>query len=200
MKIHDVVQGTPEWYAVRCGLVTASCFSDVMAGGAGKVRDLYMRKLAGEIITGDVQEKFSNSHMEHGNAVEDEARKMYQMLANTDVTQVGFIETNHGKYRVGCSPDGLVGDVGMVEIKRQGPHLLIDRMRNGAGDTHMPQLQGSMWIAEREWIDLVCYYPKMPLWRQRVRRDNNYIERLKVGITAFCEELDQLVDWVRRYR
>lgn len=198
MKIIDVVQGTPEWKEARLGMVTASCFSDVMAQGQGKVRDLYMRKLAGEIITGEPADNYSNSHMEHGNAVEDEARRMYCMHDNVDVQQVGLITNALEKHTVGASPDGLVDDKGMVEIKRQSAHLLIERLR-GNGDMHMAQLQGNLWIAEREWIDLVVYYPKMPLWRQRVRRDENYISRLKVGITSFIEELNEMVEMVRRY-
>jgi hypothetical protein len=189
MKIIDVEQGSEAWHSARCGMVTASCFSDVMAGGQGKVRDLYMRKLAGEIITGAPANYYTNANMERGNAMEDEARKMYSLEENSDVEQVGFMTNNCGPHTVGASPDGLIGKSGMLEIKTQEPHLLIDRHR-GNGDMHMAQLQGCLWIAEREWIDLWVYWPKMKPWKQRVRRDENYIARLKVGVESFIEELN----------
>lgn len=196
MIIHDVPQGEDEWRALRVGKITASRFSDALAGGEGKSRDLYMRQLAGEIITGDPMETFQSEAMRHGTAVEDEARKLYSMVTDQDVQKVGFISDG----RLGCSPDGLIGSDGMVEIKRQAPHLLIERIRTGKGSTHDAQCQGNMMVANRKWLDLVVYYPRMPLWRKRIKRDENHIYRLKLGLDTFIEDLDQLVAQIRAYK
>lgn len=201
MRVIDCVQGGDDWIAARIGKVTASNFAKVLARGEGKVRDEYMRKVAGEIITGEQMSAYRNEAMDDGNAIEPEARSAYSMIAGVDVQQVGFVVHEDGTLadRVGASPDGLIGNDGMVEIKRQAPHLLIDRIRYDSGDVHMAQSQGNLWIAKREWIDLVVYYPKMPLYRKRIRRDENYIQRLRLAVEVFIEELDALVDKVRAY-
>lgn len=194
IEIIDCVQGTEEWITARLGIPTASCFSDVMAGGAGKVRSQYMRKLCGEIIAGTPADYYKNAAMEHGNQVEPELRSLYELITGQEVTQVGFIRNG----RVGASPDGLIGTDGMVEIKRQGFDGLINRLLFEVGDIHEAQLQGQLWVCEREWIELAVGYPKMPLYRKRFKRDNNYIARLKVGVECFIEELDTMVEEVRK--
>lgn len=207
VQIINCAQRDAEWYAARLGKVTASRFSDLMAGGQGKSRDLYLRQLAGEVIAEVPAESFSSAGMEHGTAVEPEALAFYALAMNTEVQPVGFGLLGAGPReneklvgRVGASPDGLVDDDGGVEIKRQAPHLLIERMRDGFGDLHTLQLQGNMWVFERQWWDLCCYYPKMPLWRRRFKRDENAIARLRLGVEVFLEDLDKLVDQIRRHR
>lgn len=206
----QVAQGTDEWIAARVGKVTASRFSDVLAGGTGKVRNLYMRKLAGEIITGQQMWSYQNEDMVDGNRVEPDARALYSMLTDKDVEEVGFGILGKGARngsnalvgRVGASPDGLISTDGMVELKRQAPHLLIERIYGGGEsntELHMAQSQGNLWVFEREWIDLAVYYPKMPMWRRRIKRDDNYINRLRLGVEVFVEELDQMVEKIKRY-
>lgn len=194
--IIDCAQRSPEWFAARLGRPTASCFADVMAGGQGKMRWAYMRRLAGEIVSGLPAEDYRNAAMDRGNEMEAEARAFYAMTLNVDVEQVGFIANG----RVGASPDGLVGDEGMLEIKTENPAALIDRLLNDALPTeHVLQCQGSLWVAERAWIDLVAYYRGMPMWRRRIRRDENAIKRLELGVSIFLEELDALVAKVKGY-
>lgn len=166
-KIIDCEQNSPEWNAARTGIVTASELKTVLAKGEGKTRATYMRKLAGEIITGEPADRFTNKHMEHGHEVEPEARRLYEFMADAEVQQVGFIRSG----RKGCSPDGLVGDAGMVEIKRKCPHILIAVIEAGRfPPEHKAQCQGQLWIAEREWVDFLAYYPGMPHFLIREHR------------------------------
>lgn len=194
MQVHSMPQGTPEWFAVRRGLPTASCFSTIMAKGKGgadsKTRQTYLYKLAGERITGDPMEGFTNHHMERGHEMEPQAREMYAFLNDVAPEQVGFI-TNGPK---GCSPDSLIGADGMLEIKTKLPHLML-AVHEGGGfpSEHRAQCQGQLWVAEREWIDLICYWPKMPPYIVRATRDEEFIKQLSDAVDQFNEELEAVV-------
>ncbi|WP_020184803.1 lambda exonuclease family protein [Methylopila sp. 73B] len=200
MRIIDCEQGSPEWFAARAGMPTASEFSTVMAkgkeGGASKMRRTYMLKLAGEILTGDPMEGFSNSHTDRGHEMEPEARDLYSFVADVEPERVGFI-VNGAK---GASPDSLIGDVGALEIKTKLPHLLIDvLLRDEFPADHKAQCQGVLWVAEREWIDIAVYWPRLPLFVKRAYRDEPYIKAMSDAVDAFNDELHELVEKVRRY-
>lgn len=200
MQIIDCEQGTPEWFAARAGLVTASEFQTVLmtgkGGGESKTRLTYMRKLAGEIITGEPTEPYTNQHMERGKVMEAEARDLYAFMADCDPAQVGFVVNG----RAGASPDSLIGDKGGLEIKTKLPHLQIEVLERGeAPAEHVAQIQGGMWVCEREWWDFVSYWPKLPLFVKRVYRDEAYIKTLSDAVDRFNDELDAMVDRIRRY-
>lgn len=191
LEIINCTQGTDVWFAARLGLPTASEFSTVMAKGEGKTRRAYMFKLAGEILTGVPAEALSNAAMERGHEMEDEARNSYAFLLNREVEQIGFIRSG----RKGYSPDGLVGSNGLVEFKSKAPHILIDVWeRDRIPPEHVAQLQGGLWIAEREWIDFAAYWPGLPLFVKRAFRDDDYIATLSDEVDRFNEELDAVVD------
>lgn len=200
MIIHTCEQGTPEWFAVRAGMPTASEFSTVMAKGKGgedsKTRRTYMLKLAGELLTGEPMESFSNVHMERGKVMEAEARDLYAFMKDVDPEQVGFI-VNGAK---GCSPDSLVGVNGMAEIKTKLPHLQLDVLLKGElPPEHRAQCMGALWVAEREWIDFVSYWPRLPLFVTRAYRDEAYIAALSDAVDKFNDELAALVETIRNY-
>lgn len=196
MKIYECEQGTDEWYAARLGIPTASEFSTVMAKGEGKTRKTYMLKLAGEQITGEPQEGYSNGHMERGKAMEAEARNLYAFLQDADIHHVGFIRNGDA----GCSPDGLIGKDGMSEVKTKLPHLHIECLfRDDFPPEHKAQCQGGLWVAEREWIDLIVYWPKMPLIVKRAYRDEPYIKNLAAEVERFNADLTDVVARVRGY-
>lgn len=189
-EIVDVVQGEPEWYEARRGIVTASHFSDVMAQGTGATRRKYMLRLAGERLTGEIAEAYSNAHMERGQEHEPKARAQYEFDTDCTVEQIGFIR--YGER--GASPDGFVGKDGMVEFKSALPDILIDtHLRRRYPPEHRPQLQGNLWIADRKWIDIVIYWPGLPLYRERVTRDEAYIREIEVAVHHFNKELADIV-------
>jgi YqaJ-like viral recombinase domain len=200
IQIHDVEQGTPAWYLARLGLPTASNFATIMAkgkdGGPSVTRTTYLRKLAGEILTGEPAESYSNTAMERGKEMEPEARSFYSLLTDADPQLVGFI-TNGPK---GCSPDALIGADGVLEIKRAQPNVLIEALlRDGFPPEHKAQCQGALWVAEREWVDICVYWPKMPVLIRRAYRDEAYIAGLETAVGAFNAELTELVARLRRY-
>lgn len=200
MQIFTCEQGTPEWFSCRLGLPTASEFATVMAKGKGgeesKTRRTYMLKLVGEVLTQEPMETYTNVHMERGKVMEDEARTAYELLQNIDCERVGFIRS--GNY--GCSPDSLLGDKGMLEIKTALPHILINYLlKDDFPPEHKAQCQGQLWVAERDWIDIAIYWPKLPLFVKRAYRDENYITQLADAVDQFNTELSAMVDRIRAY-
>jgi hypothetical protein len=182
-------QGTEEWARCRLGIPTSSEFKSVLAKGEGKTRKTYMLKLLGERFTGESAENFTNAHMERGKMMEEEARRLYAFTKDADPEIVGFIRNGN----IGCSPDSLIGPAGMVEIKTKLPHLQLEALfADKLPPEHKAQVQGQLWVAEREWVDFVSYWPRLPLFVKRVTRDEEYIASLKAEVEKFCDELDEL--------
>lgn len=193
-------QGTPEWHRARLGIPTASCFATVMAtgrsGAESRTRKTYMHKLAGEILTGEPMDGFSNSHTERGHEMEPAARAAYAFIRDASPELVGFIRNG----RAGASPDSLLGSDGLLEIKTKLPHLMVETiLRGGMPPEHHAQCQGQLWIAEREWVDIAVYWPGMPLFIHRSHRDEAFISELAQAVNRFNDELDEVVAKVRAY-
>lgn len=196
IQVIDCDQNSPEWYAARCGIPTASNFATVMAKGEGKTRRTYMLKLAGEIITGEPNESYSNAHMERGHELEPEARSQYAFMTGADLELVGFIRNG----QKGASPDALIGANGIGEFKTKLPHILIEvLLKDQFPPEHRAQCQGALWVAEREWVDIACYWPKMPLFVKREYRNEAYIKQIADEVDRFNDELAKTVELVRQY-
>lgn len=198
IQIHDCEQNSPEWFEARRGIPTASEFSTILASGKGGgeslTRRTYLRKLAGEIITGECAENYSNANMERGKTVEAEARERYAFDRDVDPQLVGFVRNG----QMGCSPDSFVDDDGGLEIKTAFPHIQIDRLlRNDLPPEHKAQVQGTLMVTERTWWDFCSYWPKMPRLIVRVQRDEPYIANLRGEIARFNDELAALVEWIQ---
>lgn len=198
--IIDCVQGEPEWFKARMGMPTSSKFATVMAaaqeGKERKTRNKYMRQLAGELITGEPMETFQNQHMERGKVMEDEARDFYAFTTDEPIQRIGFIRNGDR----GCSPDSFVGLSGMLEIKTALPDILIEKiLADDFPPEHKAQCQGNLMVAEREWIDLSIYWPKMPMFTKRAFRDELYIRKMSEEIDQFNNELSELVEKIRLY-
>lgn len=201
LQIIECDQGSPDWYAARLGVPTASCFATVMAkgkdGGTSKTRADYIRKLAAEILTGDPMENYSNVHMERGKEWEPDARNLYAFMRDIEPQLVGFIRNG----QKGCSPDALIGNDGGLEIKGVLPHIQVERLlANKLPAEHRAQVQGNIWVAEREWWDFVSFCPKLPLFVIREYRDADYIAKLEASVDAFNWELNETVERIRRLR
>jgi hypothetical protein len=200
MQVFDCEQGTPEWFAARAGIPTASEFHTVMAvgprGGKSATRVAYLNKLAGEILTGEPMASYSNGDMERGKLMEDEARDLYAFQNGVEPQRVGFIRDGDA----GCSPDSLIGEDGGLEIKSAAAHIQIARMLDGRlPPEHKAQVYGNIWLAKRKWWDFASYCPKLPLFVVRVYRDEDYIKRIAHEVELFNVELRQTVEYIRKY-
>lgn len=199
MKINILYceQNSEEWYKSRLGFITASGFSKVLAKGQGKTRASYMREVAAEILTGESQEGFSNAYTEHGSNTEPEALARYEFDKSVTSEKVGFIHLEN--INIGCSPDGLIGNDGLVEFKCPKTTTQIETFLSGKmPTTHKAQVQGQLWITEREWCDFVSFDPRInggsSYFCVRQYRDEDYIKSLESECYKFCDELNELVD------
>lgn len=193
MILHECVQGSSEWLRLRMGKPTASEFHRIVTP-TGKVSSQssdYVNELLGELILGRPLDAESYPWMDRGKALEEEARRFYQFERDAELQFVGFCTTDDGL--IGASPDALSGAAGLVEIKCPAPgtHVgyLLDSAR-GADSKYMPQLQGQLFVTEREWVDIISYHPEMPAAIIRVTRDEKFIKVLAEELRKFLEVLD----------
>jgi hypothetical protein len=200
MQILNMPQGSPEWLAARLGRVTMSELKSLLVkgkgpGGLGAGAITYMHQLIGERITGELAEPFQgNAHTRRGHELEGVARALYcDATGEPQPQEVGLI-LNH---EVGYSPDSLVGDDGLLEIKTKLPKFQIEVLLNGEiPDEHIPQCQGGLWVSEREWIDFVSYWPGMPMFIKRAYRDDIMIRTIAERVEAFHEEMEGRISQV----
>jgi putative phage-type endonuclease len=192
-----IEQGTDEWFAARIGKVTASRVADVLAKtktGYSTTRDNYMAQLVCERLTGQKGDSFTNAAMQHGTDTEPLARAAYEALHDVLVDEVGFIP-HPSIIMAGASPDGLVSDDGLLEIKcpNTATHIetLLSQTVPGKYNT---QMQFQMACTNRSWCDFVSFDNRLPpelqLFVRRVSRDNMYIKLMEDEIVKFLNELD----------
>jgi len=202
MKIIETCeQGSDEWLAMRLGKVTASKMADVLSKGRGsapsKTAETYMIELIAEILTGKSKPFFENDAMRWGTETEPQARDMYSV--NNDfvsVVEVAFVE--HNEF-IGISPDGMVGDNGLLEIKCPNTTTQLKRaLSDDYSADYKAQIQAQLWVTEREWCDFVSFDPRLDCaagyLQQRVYRDEEYIEEMKVKVYAFVEKMNLLIE------
>lgn len=192
----EIVQGSPEWHALRVGRVTASRVADVIAKtktGYGASRANYMAELIAERLTGIPADKFTNAAMQHGTEYEPEARTAYEFYSDVDVEQAAFVL--HPKFFLsGASPDGLVGTDGLVEIKCPSVATHLDTLLNCAiPGKYTTQMMWQMACTGRKWCDFVSYDPRMPehmrIWIKRIERNDDVIAALEKEVSEFLDEL-----------
>jgi hypothetical protein len=199
IEIFDCEQNSETWMRTRMGIPTASKFATVMAkgknGGSSVTRKDYLYRLAGEIITGEPTENYSNVHMERGHAMEAEARELYGFVHDAPLSRVGFVR--RGNY--GCSPDSLIGDDGILEIKTAMPHILIEYiLADRFPAEHVAQCQGALFVTGRQWLDIAIFWPKMPLFIKRIHADTEYHGMLSRALDDFTNELALVVERLRK--
>jgi YqaJ-like viral recombinase domain. len=190
------VQGSPGWFAERCGKVTASRVADLMAKtktGWGSSRANYMAELIAERMTGIVAESYTNAAMQWGTEHEAQAKDAYQFYMGFDVEETGFVP--HGSIEnFGASPDGLVGPDGLVEIKCPLTATHIETLLSGTiPGKYVTQMHSQMACTGRKWNDFISFDPRMPeslrLFRRRLQRDEKLIAELENEVQVFLKEL-----------
>ena len=199
--IEMMEQGTEEWFTIRIGKVTASRVADVIAKtktGYSATRDNYMAQLVCERLTGQKGESFSNAAMQHGTDTEPLARAAYEALRDVLVDEVGFVP--HPTIEMaGASPDGLVGDDGLLEIKCPNTATHIETLLSqSVPGKYNTQMQFQMACTGRQWCDFVSFDNRLPtelqLFVKRVPRDNVFIRLIEAEIIQFIAELDDKIN------
>jgi putative phage-type endonuclease len=198
-------QRSEKWFAARLGKVTASKVSDVVAktkSGYGASRATYMSQLLVERLTNTRTEFYSNAAMQWGTDTEPQARAAYEFIIGNSVVEEGFIP--HPTIKMsGASPDGLVNDDGMLEIKCPNTSTHVQTLLDEKiPKKYVDQMQWQMACAEREWCDFVSFDPRMPegndFFCVRVDRDGDKIAELEAEVMKFLGELDEMVSTLNK--
>lgn len=198
--MNDIIQGSEAWHALRLGKVTASRISDIIARtktGWGASRKNYAAELVAERLTGTPAEGFTNAAMKWGTETEPQARAAYEFFCDQAVVEVGFVD--HPTIKMsGASPDGLIGDDGMVEIKCPNTATHIDTLlAKSIPDKYIAQMQWQMACAGRQWNDYVSFDPRLSgglqLFVRRLQRDDGRIAELEKEVRIFLAEVDKIV-------
>jgi putative phage-type endonuclease len=194
-------QGSDEWKAARAGRVTASRVADVIARtktGYGASRANYAAELIAERLTGTTAQGFMSDAMRHGTEFEPEARELYEFTTGRFVDQVGFVD--HPTIAMsGASPDGLVGDDGLLEIKAPNTATHLDTLTGQKIPAkYETQMLWQMACTGRKWCDFASYDPRMPphmrLFIKRLDRDDARIAELEAEVTAFLAEINARIE------
>jgi putative phage-type endonuclease len=199
----EIIQGSDAWKQLRAGKVTASRVKDIVATtktGYSTSRDKYMTQLLLERLTNTVAESYSNDAMGWGVEQEPFARAAYESAKSVMVDQVAFV--NHPTIEMaGASPDGLVNDDGLVELKCPMSHTHLESLLGGLDDQYKVQVQWQMACTGRKWTDLCSFDPRFPAELQlvikRFERDDAYIATLEKEVIKFLAELDDKLNKVK---
>ena len=197
-------QRTEDWFAARCGRVTASRVADIMAktkSGYSASRDNYMAQLICERLTGAPQEGFTSPAMQWGTQTEPEARMAYEMMTGNTVVETGFV-FHPSIADFGASPDGLVGEDGLIEIKCPNSATHIETLiSEKVPAKYVTQMQVQMLCTGRGWCDFVSYDPRLPgdmrIWMKRVDANTVLHAEIVGEVTRFLAEMDDKLATLR---
>lgn len=201
----EIIQGSPEWFAARCGKVTASRIADLTAKtrtGWGASRANYEAQLIAERLTGKPAESYTNAAMQWGIDTEPQARDAYCFLHDAEVLEVGFV-VHPTMPDAGASPDGLIGDDGLLEIKCPNTATHISTLLGASvPKKYISQIQFQLACTARQWCDFVSFDPRMPvemqMYVERIERDDKVIEEMESEVRKFLIELSGKVSKLRK--
>ena len=196
MIIDTAAQGTSEWKQAKLGTPSASAFDMIItaSGEPSKQRKKYMYALAAERITGSKEEGYKNAAMERGIEMEAEARNMYELMTGNTVIQVGICYPDKKKL-FGCSPDGLISDDGLIEIKCPTSPVHVGYLLDGILPAdYFQQTQGQLLVTGRKWVDFFSFYPGLKSLIIRVKPDEKFLKALTIELFVFVKQLDEVVE------
>ena len=186
MKIIDCEQGSETWLMARIGVATASNFHRILTSKTLKPSAQARGYLAQTVAEWALQrplEDESSLYMNRGSQSETSALAKYELLRDVEVERVGFIVNDEGT--IGCSPDGLIGNEGDLELKAPNAKTHVDYLLNGPPDDYNLQMMGRLWITGRRWTDFMSWHPTLPPVLVRYARDETFIAALAREVTAF---------------
>jgi hypothetical protein len=189
-------QGTDGWFNDRLGIPTASMFKSIITstGKPSTQAGAYMNGLIADVLAGKFLDSMPSTYwMERGTELEPDARELYEFITDNKVDQMGFCYKDD-KMDVGCSPDGVIGNDGLIEIKSPKAATVVSYMLGGkVPSDYVPQVQGQLWVMEREWCDFFVYHPDLKSFKIRAYRDDGYIKLLSEAIEKFNNKKNEKI-------
>ena len=195
----DIEQGSEAWFQARAGIPSASNLSKIITtkGEPSKQAEKYMHTLAIEAVTGTKEETYQSAAMARGVEMEAEARALYEMINDVQVEEVGFCFKDERKL-YGCSPDGLIGDDGLIEIKCPSACTHCEYLLKGKlPSTYFQQVQMQLWVTGRKWCDFVSYFPGVRPLIVRVEPDLQFFSAMELELEKFCAKLADVVEKIK---
>ena len=196
MKIYNFEQRTDEWYAIRRGKMSASNAETIIANGKGL--ETYIYNLMAEYYSSAEKENYINADMQRGIDLEPEARLEFEFYTDLDVQEVGFIE--HNEF-IGVSPDGLIGDDGLIEIKCPNDSIYFKLLlSNNIKPEYIAQMQMQMYVTDRQYCYFVSYNPNFEksLYIKKINRDEEMIDKLKKGLERGTQLIKEIKENFRK--
>ena len=196
MKIYNFEQRTEDWYNIRKGKMTASNAETIIANGKGL--ETYIYNLMAEYYSSAEKENYINADMQRGIDLEPEARLEFEFYTDLDVQEVGFIEYNDF---IGVSPDGLIGDDGLIEIKCPNDSIYFKLLlSNNIKPEYIAQMQMQMYVTERQYCYFVSYNPNFEksLYIKKINRDEEMIDKLKKGLERGTQLIKEIKENFRK--
>ena len=196
MKIYNFEQRTEDWYNIRKGKMTASNAETIIANGKGL--ETYIYNLMAEYYSSAEKENYINADMQRGIDLEPEARLEFEFYTDLDVQEVGFIEYNEF---IGVSPDGLIGDDGLIEIKCPNDSIYFKLLlSNNIKPEYIAQMQMQMYVTDRQYCYFVSYNPNFEksLYIKKITRDEEMIEKLKKGLERGTQLIKEIKENFRK--
>lgn len=196
MISYSMQQGCPEWHEVRRGKFTASTMSKLFMGKTTQGYNDAIYKVAMERLSGKTTEGYSNAAMQRGIELEPMARQAYEVEKLTLVDECGFIEADEW---LGCSPDGLVGEVGMIQIKCPAYNTHIGYIINDeVPKDYYVQMQTEMYVSGRRWNDFVSFHPDLPMFIKRVFSDEAMIKKIEEEVNLAKQKVEQIIKKIQQ--
>jgi len=194
MKIIECEQRSEAWFTERLGSIGGSSIDSVLAKGQGKMRKNLMYRLAGEILSGQSYEGYTNQHFERGIEEETEALNVYSAVTGYELRFVGLVKfSNHQHY----SPDALIDPDGLAETKSAIPSVHIERIHTDTVELkYYRQIQYGLFVCDRKWGDFISYSPlvhTMPIWIKRFERDQKLIKEMAEDCSKFLMEMATII-------
>ena len=188
---HACAQGSEKWLRLRMGMPTASCFDRIVtpSGRISSQADAYQNEILAELILGRVLQGPNLAIMQRGHDLESHAVEYYEFQKDISTEPIGFVTTDDLRY--GASPDRTVGEEGILEVKCPAAGTHVGYMLAGSAEhVYYPQIQGQLLVTGRQWVDIISYYPEMPMVLSRVERDEKFIALLSEQLDRFCTDLE----------
>lgn len=192
MVRHNVEQNSEEWFALRRGKFTASTFKDLFMAETTQGYKDAIYKVAFERLTNTSPESFTSEYMQRGTELEPEARAWYEFEKKIDVSDGGFFSYNDW---IGASPDGLIGDDGLIEIKCPKFSTMMDYLiKKELPKTYYYQVHGQLLVTDRSWCDFVAYHPQLPKLILRIERDKKIDQEILDKLNKATKEVEQIIN------
>jgi len=196
MKYHNIDQNSEEWFALRLGKFTTSTFKNLFSKETTIGYQKEINRVVFEVLTGKQPESFTNDYMQRGSELEPLAREAYEAEKLEIVQNGGFWEFDEW---TGSSPDGLIGDDGVLEIKCPAFNTMIEYLtKQRLPSEYFYQVHGQMFVTGRQWCDFVAYHPDLPIFIKRIEASEEVNQQIREALDKAIKQVQMKIDKIKK--